>query len=303
MRRPQSKSSSASESGWDGEVMIIYGPFDAKRLNGNDEKKGLLRPDFFPPSKMKFRTEIEEFCVVRRGVITRQRLTSRRSLSLALCILITPLSVEQSSTRGKVALLTCGNKVETCWRPGLKLSFEFQFSHYLALIEPWHAFSAGKGRSERQTFKAAFRRIFSPDAFLTALAPVSLGLFTLRRPHFGLALQGVLSCRYPHFISRESFSLFSGSFRAVYRPKYARFLPPTLHSYSRYSDEYSFHMKCPACSSLSYTGNLDNLLHSALSSEALCEVYRYTRPHGPEVDCLIGQVFCIHFPLLCCIPS
>ena len=81
MRRPQSKSLSAPESGWDGEVMIIYGPFDAKRLNGNDEKKGLLRPDFFPPSKMKFRTEIEEFCVVRRGVITRQRLTSRRSLS------------------------------------------------------------------------------------------------------------------------------------------------------------------------------------------------------------------------------
>ena len=109
MRRPQSKSLSAPESGWDGEVMIIYGPFDAKRLNGNDEKKGLLRPDFFPPSKMKFRTEIEEFCVVRRGVITRQRLTSRRSL----CILITPLSVEQSSTRERVALLTCGDKVET----------------------------------------------------------------------------------------------------------------------------------------------------------------------------------------------
>ena len=64
--------------------MIIYGPFDAKRLNGNDEKKGLLRPDFFHPSKMKFRTEIEEFCVVRRGVITRQRLTSPRSLSLHL---------------------------------------------------------------------------------------------------------------------------------------------------------------------------------------------------------------------------
>ena len=125
MRRPQSKSSCAPESGWDGEVMIIYGPFDAKRLNGNDEKKGLLRPDFFPPSKMKFRTEIEEFCVVRRGVITRQRLTSPRSL----CILITPLSVEQSSTRGRAALLACGNKVETCWRPGSKLSFEFLFSH------------------------------------------------------------------------------------------------------------------------------------------------------------------------------
>ena len=50
MRRPQSKSSSASESGWDGEVMIIYGPFDAKRLNGNDEKKGLRRAPESSPS-------------------------------------------------------------------------------------------------------------------------------------------------------------------------------------------------------------------------------------------------------------
>ena len=227
----------------------------------------LPNPRPLPP--MKFRTEIEEFCVVRRGVITRQRLTSPRSL----CILITPLSVEQRSTRRRLALLTCGNKVETCWRP--KLSFKFQFSHYLALIEPWHAFSAGKGRSERQTFKAAFRRIFSPDAFLTALAPVSF-FVPVYSPSSALRprLQGVLSCRYPHFISRESFSLFSGSFRAVYRPKYARFLPPTLHSYPRYSDEYSFHMKCPACSSLSYTGNLDNLLLSALSSEALSVVCR-----------------------------
>ena len=48
MRRPQSKSSCAPESGWDGEVMIIYGPFDAKRLNGNDEKKGLRRHDSSP---------------------------------------------------------------------------------------------------------------------------------------------------------------------------------------------------------------------------------------------------------------
>ena len=112
-----------------------------------------------------------------------------------------------------------------------------------------------------------------------SLAPVSFfgpvySPSSALRPRSARTLQGVLSCRYPHFISRESFSLFSGSFRAVYRPKYARFLPPTLHSYSRYSDEYSFHMKCPACSSLSYTGNLDNLLHSALSSKALSEVCR-----------------------------
>ena len=43
---PQSKSSSASE-GEDGEVMIIYGPFGAKRPNGNDEKKGIS--DTAPP--------------------------------------------------------------------------------------------------------------------------------------------------------------------------------------------------------------------------------------------------------------
>ena len=42
---PQSKSSSAPEE--DGEVMIIYGPFGAKRPNGNDEKKGIS--DTAPP--------------------------------------------------------------------------------------------------------------------------------------------------------------------------------------------------------------------------------------------------------------
>ena len=47
------------------------------------KRKGFVDTIPRPLPPMKFRTEIEEFCV-RRGVITRQRLTSLRSLSLHL---------------------------------------------------------------------------------------------------------------------------------------------------------------------------------------------------------------------------
>ena len=179
--------------------------------------------------------------------------------------------------------MTCADKVETCWRPGLKLSFEFQFSHYLPLFEPSHAFSAGKGRSERQTFKAAFRRIFSPDAFLTALdrslAPVSF-FGPVYSPSSALRPRSALCKECCPVVTLIS---FRGRAFRCFQGRFAPFIGQNMQDScrrrctaipARYSNEYSFHMKCPACSSLSYTGNLDNLLHSALSSEALSEVCR-----------------------------
>ena len=185
--------------------MVLSTPND---LTATMKRKGFVDTIPRPLPPMKFRTEIEEFCV-RLGVITRQRLTSLRSL----CILITPLSVEQSSTRGWVALLTCGNKVETCRPPRLK----FQSSIFLALHEPSHVFSAGKGRSERQTFKAAFRRISPQMHFDRArsLVPVSFSgpVYSPSRPHFGLALH---SARRSAALSLPSFH-FAGELFAVFR--------------------------------------------------------------------------------------
>ena len=113
-------------------------------------------------------------------------------------------------------------------------------------------------RAEIRDSKPPFGE-FSPDAFLTApLASLSQSrssfflwacLFSVLRPRRRCKTRSVLSPslrRYPHFISRESFSVFSGSFHAVYSSKYVFLgfsarspLPRSI----KCSDDYVLHVR------------------------------------------------------------
>ena len=119
------------------------------------------------------------------------------------------------------------------------------------LIRRWRA------ESRDQRFKAAFRRIFPrcvfdrPSRLSQSRSSFFLWacLFSVLRPRRRCKTRSVLSPslrRYPHFISRESFSVFSGSFHAVYSSKYVFLgfsarspLPRSL----KCSDDYVLHVR------------------------------------------------------------